>query len=135
MSSGPTWSKLWGRLSSVCFCLSARSFSSSMGLIVDLYPHHPEIPLKAGRFFLCEAPLMWEVGRWVCMCLFLTWQGCPLQLWHRIPLSLFPSASRYPEVLSLASDESMPASGHPCPMCLASQRSVQIGHWFEIPQP
>ena len=67
MSSGPTWSKLQGRLSSVCFCLAARSFSSSMGLIVDLYPRHPEIPLKAGRFFLCEAPLMWEVGRWVCM--------------------------------------------------------------------
>ena len=55
-----------------------------MGL-VDLSPPHPEIPLKAGRFFTCEAPLMREVGRWVCMCLFLTWQGCPLQSWHRVP--------------------------------------------------
>ena len=69
------------------------------------------------------------------MCLFLTWQGCPLQLWHRVPLSPFPSASVYPGVLGLAWDESMPASGHPRPMCLASQRSVQIGHWLEIPQP
>lgn len=69
------------------------------------------------------------------MCLFLTWQGCPLQSWRHVPLFLFPSTSGYPGVLGLTSDESMPASGHPRPVCLASQRSVQIGHWLEITQP